>query len=96
MSSVNIRRSAIVRKAADRDEFYTTAESAVVMFGLVRLDQFAGKTVYCNCDGPESEIYKHLKRKFQEWKLKKLIATKFVKDGHGVKTEFDGVNETVS
>lgn len=96
MSSVNVRRSAIIRASADRDEFYTTAESAAKMFGLVRLDQFAGKIAYCNCDGPESEIYKHLKSRFQEWKLKKLIATKFVKDGHGVKTEFDGVNEVVS
>lgn len=96
MSSKNVRRSAIVRKADDRDEFYTTAESAAKMLSLVRLDQFAGKIAYCNCDGPESEIYRHLKSRFQEWKLKKLIATKFVKDGHGVKTEFDGANEIVS
>lgn len=52
--------------------------------------------MYCNCDGPESEIYKMFKRRFAELGLKSLLATKYVPDGHGVKTFFDGQTETIS
>ena len=52
--------------------------------------------MYCNCDGPESEIYKMFKRRFAELGLKSLLATKYVPDGHGIKTFFDGQTETVS
>ena len=52
--------------------------------------------MYCNCDGPESEIYKMFKWRFAELGLKSLLATKYVPDGHGIKTFFDGQTETVS
>lgn len=52
--------------------------------------------MYCNCDGPESEIYKMFKRRFAELGLKSLLATKYVPGGHGIKTFFDGQTETMS
>lgn len=78
------------------DEFYTTEESAGYLFQTINLDDFANKVVYCNCDGPESEIYKWLKKRYSELKLKSLYATKYVRDGKGVKTTFDGEQEVVS
>lgn len=78
------------------DEFYTTEDSAGYLFQQVKLDDFANKVVYCNCDGPESEIYKWLKKRYSELKLKSLYATKYVRDGRGVKTTFDGEQEVVS
>lgn len=78
------------------DEFYTTEESAGYLFQTINLDDFANKVVYCNCDGPESEIYKWLKKRYSELKLSGLIATKQVRDSKGVKTTFDGEQEVVS
>lgn len=78
------------------DEFYTTEESAGYLFQQINLDDFANKVVYCNCDGPESEIYKWLKKRYSELKLKSLYATKLVRGGRGVKTTFDGKQEVVS
>ncbi len=38
--------------------------------------QFAGKTVYCNCDDPyESNFFKFFAANFNAWGLKKLVAT---------------------
>lgn len=79
-----------------RDEFYTTAETAARLFYYIYASEFNGKIVYCNCDGPESEIYKYLKTNFEQFKLKRLIATKYVKDGNGILTLFDGKEETMS
>ena len=84
-----------IKKYDGRDEFYTTEESAGYLFQSIDLNSFAGKIVYCNCDGPESEIYKWLKKRYKALKLKKLFATKFVRDGRGVKTVFDGKREVV-
>lgn len=92
----NIRNSAKVRKNPMRDEFYTTAETAERMIASVVPSEFAGKRIYCNCDGLESEIYKLFKRRFAELGLKSLLATKYVPGGHGVKTFFDGQTETIS
>lgn len=84
------------KKYDGRDEFYTTEESAGYLFQTIDLNSFAGKIVYCNCDGPESEIYKWLKKRYKALKLKQLFATKLVRDGKGVKTVFDGKIEVVS
>ena len=81
---------------ADRDEFYSTSETARHLFERVNKQCLNDKAIYCNCDGPDSEIYKHLKDNFNAYKLKCLYATKYVKDGHGIKTAFDGVNESIS
>lgn len=57
--------------------------------------QFDNMVVYCNCDGPDSEIYKLLKQRFNYYGIKKLVATQYVIDGHGLKTTFDGIAETI-
>ena len=62
----------------------------------VKLCQFAGKSVYCNCDTEKSEIYKLAKANFKTWQLKSLVATGYVKDGKGVKVVYDGETETIS
>lgn len=83
------------KKYETKDEFYTTVETAERLLVKVKPEHLAGKTIYCNCDGPESEIYKLLKKRFSYYNLKRLIATKYVKDGNGINTVFDGVNETI-
>ena len=62
----------------------------------VKLSQFAGKSVYCNCDTEKSEIYKLAKANFKTWQLKSLVATGYVKGGKGVKVVYDGETETIS
>lgn len=82
--------------ASIRDEFYTTPETAQRMVEGLKLSQFAGKSVYCNCDTEKSEIYKLAKANFKTWQLKSLVATGYVKDGKGVKVVYDGETETIS
>ena len=79
-----------------RDEFYTTPETAQQIVAGVKLYQFAGKSVYCNCDTEKSEIYKLAKANFKTWQLKSLVATGYVKGGKGVKVVYDGETETIS
>ena len=62
----------------------------------LKLSQFAGKSVYCNCDTEKSEIYKLAKANFKTWQLKSLVATGYVKGGKGVKVTYDGETETIS
>ena len=78
-----------------RNEFYTTRETAERMLVNITTKHLQDKVVYCNCDGPESEIYKLLKERFNRYKMKLLLATKYVMNGHGIKTSFDGVHETI-
>ena len=79
-----------------RDEFYTTPETAQRMVEGLKLYQFVGKSVYCNCDTEKSEIYKLAKANFKTWQLKSLVATGYVKGGKGVKVIYDGETETIS
>ena len=79
-----------------RDEFYTTPETAQRMTEGLKLSQFAGKSVYCNCDTEKSEIYKLAKANFKTWQLKSLVATGYVKGGKGIKVTYDGETETIS
>ena len=62
----------------------------------LKLSQFAGKSVYCNCDTEKSEIYKLAKANFKTWQLKSLVATGHVKGGKGIKVTYDGETETIS
>lgn len=62
----------------------------------LNLQQFTGKSVYCNCDTEKSEIYKLAKANFKAWQLKSLVATGYVKGGKGVKVTYDGETETIS
>ena len=66
------------------------------MVKFLKLSQFAGKSVYCNCDTEKSEIYKLAKANFKTWQLKSLVATGYVKGGKGVKVVYDGKTETIS
>lgn len=61
----------------------------------LKLSQFAGKSVYCNCDTEKSEIYKLAKANFNTWRLKSLVATGYVKGRKGVKVTYDGENEII-
>ena len=67
-------------KRAKNDEFYTRRED--IENELMHYsDHFAGKTVYCNCDDPDtSEFWKFFQRNFTAWGLKRLIATHYEPD----------------
>jgi len=63
--------------AAKKDEFYTQLVDIEKELKHYK-DQFRGKVVYCNCDDPfESNFFKYFASKFNELKLKKLIATSY-------------------
>ncbi len=63
---------------AKKDEFYTQMEDIEKELMHYK-DQFRGKAVYCNCDDPfESNFFKYFANKFNDLKLKKLIATSYV------------------
>ena len=67
-------------KRAKKDEFYTRREDIENELMHYR-DHFAGKTVYCNCDDPDtSEFWKFFQRNFSAWGLKRLIATHYEPD----------------
>src|SRR5581483_9704821 len=62
---------------AKKDEFYTQLVDIEKELKHYK-DQFRGKVVYCNCDDPfESNFFKYFASKFNELKLKKLIATSY-------------------
>lgn len=92
----NILNTTKVRNNPNRDEFYTTKETAEQLYKNISPEHFANKIIYCNADGPESEIYQYWKRNFKSFNIKKLIATKYVKDGNGLKTIFNGEQEIIA
>ena len=77
-------------KKNKNDEFYTQLtdiEKEVVHY----VDFFEGKTVYCNCDDArESNFFKYFSNRFEELGLKKLIATGYKENGHGVVLVYEG------
>lgn len=66
-------------KKAKNDEFYTQwadIEREVLAYLDFDPDVFKGKTILCPCDDPyESNFFKYFAIKFNEFKIKKLIAT---------------------
>lgn len=64
---------------AKMDEFYT--QLVDIERELTHYQkQFRGKVVYCNCDDPfESNFFRYFATNFNALKLKKLIATSYVK-----------------
>lgn len=67
-------------KKAKRDEFYTQLTDIEKELKRYR-DQFAGKTIYCNCDDPESSnFFVYFVLNFNFLKLKKLITTHYVSE----------------
>jgi len=69
-------------KNAKNDEFYTQwadIEKEVQAYLDFDPDVFCGKTILCPCDDPyESNFFKYFALHFQDYKLKKLIATCYV------------------
>ena len=64
-------------KKAANDEFYTQI-SDIEKELIHYKDWFKGKIVYCNCDDPEeSNFWKFFELNFENYGLKKLIATHF-------------------
>ena len=77
-------------KKAKNDEFYTQLSDIENELRHYR-GHFKGKVVYCNCDDArESNFFKYFSMNFEFLGLKKLIATGYKKDGHGVKLVYDG------
>ena len=79
-----------IKRSATRDEFYTTKETAESFVApLGDKGFYAGKRLFCNCDGPESEIYKCLKKNFNKWQLAGLEACQYCEDGFGTHTTYN-------
>lgn len=81
-------------KKAKCDEFYTQyadIESELKHY----TPQFAGKTIYCNCDNPDtSNFTKYFKDSFDALKLKRLISTGYDANGRGKALDYDGQGKT--
>ena len=74
-SNKNLHKASLAKK----DEFYTQLDDIEKELKHYK-DQFRGKVVYCNCDDPfESNFFKYFASNFNALKLKKLIATSYVK-----------------
>ena len=79
-----------IKKNKTRDEFYTTEKTAISFVSpLGDAGAYTKKHIFCNCDGPESEIYKILKKNFQKWDLASLEACQYNKDGFGKHTLYN-------
>ncbi|HNZ51070.1 MAG TPA: adenine-specific methyltransferase EcoRI family protein [bacterium] len=64
---------------AKQDEFYTQLNDIANELRHYR-DQLEGKVILCNCDDPfESNFFKYFAANFNALKIKKLIATSYVK-----------------
>lgn len=73
-------------KEAKNDEFYTlyeTIEKEMIYY----VKYFEDKVIYCNTDNTDSNFWKYFDDNFEKFKLKKLITTKYNKDGNGEKNE---------
>lgn len=81
-------------KKAKCDEFYTQyadIESELKHY----IPQFEDKTVYCNCDNPDtSNFTKYFKDNFDALKLKRLISTGYAANGRGKALDYDGQGKT--
>ena len=83
-------KSSKIRNSPTRDEFYTTEKTAIQFVSpLGDAGFYVGKRIFCNCDGPESEIYKVLKKNFKKWNLVSLEACQYNKDGFGKHTLYN-------
>ena len=58
--------------AETRDEFYTTPETAQRMIEGLKLSQFAGKSVYCNCDTENRKYTSQLRQTSRLGNLNRL------------------------
>ena len=77
-------------KRAKNDEFYTLLTDIEKEMVHYR-DYFKGKVIFCNCDDArESNFFKFFANNFELLKIKKLITTGYIEDGHGVVLEYNG------
>ena len=71
MAHENLRTA----KKAKKDEFYTQLKDIEVELHHYR-EYFKNKIIFCNCDDPyESNFFKYFAMNFNQFQLKKLIAT---------------------
>lgn len=88
MGNSNLRDSRVQKL----DEFYTRREDIAKELAN-HADAFIGKTVYCNCDSPDSNFLHYFKDNFKILGLKRLMASCCRKGGRGILSEYDGVTE---
>ena len=69
-------------KKAGNDEFYTHREDVDKELGNYS-EFFKGKSIYCPCDGPQSQIFQYFRDNFQTLGLNDLVATSFSFTGRG-------------
>ena len=72
----NSNKSAKLHRAKERkrDEFYTRYED-IAAEAQHYWEEMRGKTIYCNCDTPQSNFVKYYTDNFKNIGLKKFIAT---------------------
>jgi hypothetical protein len=81
-------------RKAKQDEFYTQLSDIEREVKRYK-DQLKGKTIFCNCDDPEtSEFYYYFVSNFDIIGIKKLIATHFEIDKPSYKLEYFGGADT--
>lgn len=79
MKTKSLNKNLHRASTAKKDEFYTQLVDIENELKNYK-DQFRGKVVYCNCDDPfESNFFKYFAANFNEFGLKKLITTSYVK-----------------
>jgi len=83
-------------KIKKNDEFYTNLSDIEKELNNY-ISFFKDKIIYCNCDdSSKSNFYKFFKNNFNKFKIKKLIATCYIKDQKGKITIFNGLIENIS
>ena len=81
-------------RMAKEDEFYTQLSDIERELKRYK-DQLRGKTIFCNCDDPEtSEFYYYFVSNFDILGLKRLITTHFEVDKPSYKLEYSGGADT--
>jgi len=79
MATKSLNKNLHKASQAKKDEFYTQLVDIEKELKHYK-EQFRSKIVYCNCDDPfESNFFKYFAANFKPLKLKKLIATSYVK-----------------
>ena len=81
-------------RKSKNDEFYTQMPDIELECNHYKKD-FYNKVIYCNCDNPyESNFYKYFVSHFNEFNIKKVIATCYIENSNGICAIYDGT-ETI-
>lgn len=91
----NVTEEVYMKNLKERgDEFYTQEKVVSDEVSLYK-EQFENKIVYCNCDNPlTSNFFLFFKEHFEEYKLKKLIATSYNQYDKGYFAMISNVDES--